>query len=131
MLIELVKVAKFPGRPWLANVQTSFGGAAVRWCGDQAAEPGEYRVEWTIDQDIVWGHNAKPAVGTGPGLRTGGHCVVVRGRLNLTEDGAALLDFAGTKVLLNLADPLPEDVADTWVELFIEHDKVSVCPYAL
>ncbi|WP_192806321.1 hypothetical protein [Streptomyces sp. SS1-1] len=55
----------------------------------------------------------------------------MRGRLNLTEDGAALLDFAGTKVLLDLVDPLPEDVADTWVELFIEHDKVSVCPYAL
>ncbi|MEU1708149.1 hypothetical protein ABZ478_22655 [Streptomyces sp. NPDC005706] len=134
MLIELVKVAKFPARPWLADVRTPFGHTAVRWCGDPAAEPGEYHVEWTIDEDIVWGRNASPAVGTGgagPGLRTGGHCVVLRGRLTVTEDGAALLDFDGTNILLDLADPLPEDVADTWVELFIERDKVSLCPYAL
>jgi hypothetical protein len=131
VLIELVKIAKFPGRPWRAAVRTAFGRAAVRWCGDRSAEPGEYHVEWTIDEDIVWGYNAKPAVATGPGLRTGGHCVVLRGRLHLTEDGAALLDLAGTKVLLHLADPLPEHVADTWVELFIEHDKVSLFPYVL
>ncbi|MFF1379428.1 hypothetical protein [Streptomyces sp. NPDC058308] len=131
MLIELVRVAKFPGSPWLADVRTSFGHTAVGWCGNRAAEPGEYHVEWTIDEDIVWGQNAKLAVGTGPGLRTGGHCVVLRGRLSLTEDGAALLDFDGTNILLDLAHPLPEDVASTWVELFIERDKVSLYPYAL
>jgi hypothetical protein len=131
VLIELVKVAKFPGSPWLADVRTSFGHTAVRWCGDRAAEPGEYHVEWTIDEDIVWGQNAKPAVGIGPGLRTGGHCVVLRGQLSLTEDGAALLDFDGTNILLDLADPLPEDVANTWVELFIEREKVSLYPYVL
>lgn len=131
VLIELVKVAKFPGRPWLAEIRTSFGHAAIRWCGDRAAEPGGYHVEWTIDEDILWGHNARPAAGTGPGLRTGGHCVVLRGQLSLTEDGAALLDFAGTNVLLDPADPLPEDIADTWVELFIVRDKVSLYPYVL
>ncbi|MFD7694641.1 hypothetical protein [Streptomyces sp. NPDC059805] len=124
MLIELVKLAKFPGRPWLAAARTSFGHAAVRWRGSRAAEPGEYHVEWAIDEDIIWGHNAKPAIESGPGLRTGGHCVVL-------QDRAALLDFAGTKVLPDLADPLPEDVADTWVELFIDSDKVSVYPYVL
>ncbi|MGI5254207.1 hypothetical protein [Actinacidiphila glaucinigra] len=131
MLIELVKVARFPGSPWLAGVRTSFGHTAVRWCGDRAAEPGEYHVEWTIDEDIVWGQNAKPAVGIGPGLRTGGHCAVLRGQLSLTEVGAALLDFDGTNILLDLADPLPEDVANTWVELFIEREKVSLYPYVL
>ncbi|MET8277122.1 hypothetical protein [Streptomyces sp. NPDC005096] len=124
MLIELVKVAKFPGSPWLADVRTSFGHTAVRWCGDRAAEPGEYHVEWTIDEDIVWGQNAKLAVGIGPGLRTGGHCVVLRGLLSLTEDGAAVLDLDGANILLDLADPLPEDIAGTWVELFIDREKV-------
>ncbi len=131
VLIELVRVAKFPGSAWLADVRTSFGHTAVRWCGDRAAESGEYHVEWTIDEDIVWGQNAKPAVGIGPGLRTGGHCVVLRGRLSLTEDGAAVMDLDGTNILLDLADPLPEDVGDTWVELFIEREKVSLYPYEL
>ncbi|WP_326569889.1 hypothetical protein OIE69_43075 [Actinacidiphila glaucinigra] len=67
----------------------------------------------------------------GPGLRTGGHCAVLRGQLSLTEVGAALLDFDGTNILLDLADPLPEDVANTWVELFIEREKVSLYPYVL
>ena len=131
VLIELGKVAKFHGSPWLADVRTSFGHTAVRWCGDPAAKPGEYHVEWTIDEDIVWGWNAKPAVGTGPGLRTGGHCVVLRGRLSVTDDGATLLDFDGTNILLDLVDPLPEDVANQWVELFIEREKVSLYPYLL
>ncbi|MFE2423421.1 hypothetical protein [Streptomyces hokutonensis] len=130
MLIELVRGAKFPGSAWLADVRTSFGHTAVRWCGDRAAECGECHVEWTIDEDIVWGQNAKPAVGI-PGLRTGGHCVVLRGRLSLTEDGAAVMDLDGTNILLDLADPLPEDVGDTWVELFIEREKVSLYPYEL
>ncbi|MFG2532984.1 hypothetical protein [Streptomyces sp. NPDC048516] len=128
MLIELVKAAKVPGTPWLAEVRTPFGHTAVRWCGDRGAEPGEYHVEWTIDEDIAWGRNAKPAAGSGPGLRTGGHCVVLRGRLSLTEDGAALLDLDGTTLLLGLADPLPEGVGGTWVELFIEREKIALYP---
>ncbi|MET9503633.1 hypothetical protein ABZY42_18225 [Streptomyces sp. NPDC006622] len=131
MLIELVKVARFPGTPWLAHVRTSFGHTAVRWCGDRAAEPGEYHVEWTIDEHIVRGRNAEPAAGIGPGLRTGGHCVVLRGRLSLTEGGAALLDLDGTTILLDLPDQLPERVAGTWVELFIEREKIALYPYEL
>ncbi|MET9671010.1 hypothetical protein ABZY19_37715 [Streptomyces sp. NPDC006475] len=57
--------------------------------------------------------------------------MVLRGQLSLTEDGAAVLDLGGTNILLDLADPLPEDVGDTWVELFIEGEKVSLYPYEL
>lgn len=128
MLIELVKVAKFP---WLAQIRTPFGGAAVRWCGDQAAEPGEYHVEWTVYEDIAWGRNAKPAADSGPGVRLGGHCVVLRGRLNLTVDGTAMLDLDGTQILLDLAAPLPAGVAGTWVELFLEREKVAIHPFWL
>jgi hypothetical protein len=131
VLIELVKVARFSGTPWLADVRTSVGHTAVRWCGDLASEPGEYHAEWTIDEDIVWGRNAKPAVGIGPEVRTRGHCVVLRGRLNLTEDGAALLDLDGTHILLDLGHPLPKGVAGTWAELFIEREKVALYPYEL
>lgn len=131
VLIEVVRVAKFPGTPWKAAIQTAFGRASVGWRGDPAAQPGEYHVEWTIDEDIVWGRNAKPATGTGPGLRTGGHCVVLRGQLSLTEDGAAVLDLDGTPILLDLAARLPDNVIGTWVELFIQHGKVAVHPYEL
>ncbi|MEU5812089.1 hypothetical protein [Streptomyces sp. NPDC047718] len=91
----------------------------VRWCADQDAEPGKYHVEWTVDEGIAWGRNAKPAVDSEPGIRAGGHCVVLRGRLNLTADGAAVLDLDGTLILLDLADPMPEEVTDTWVELLL------------
>ncbi|MEV4428576.1 hypothetical protein AB0K23_25010 [Streptomyces sp. NPDC049602] len=131
MLIELVKVAKDSGHLCLADVRTPLGRILVRWCGDRAAEPGEYRVEWTIDEDIVWGQNAKPAAGIGPGLRTDGHDVVLRGRLSLTEDGAAVLGLDGTNILLDLADPLPEDVADRWVEIFIDRERTMLYPYTL
>lgn len=131
VLIELVKVAMFPGTSWLADVRTAFGHTAVRWCGDRTAKPGEYHVEWTIDEDIAWGRNAKSAAGIGPGLWTGGHCVVVRGQLSLTEDGAAMLDLNGATILLGLADPLPDGVVGTWVELFIEREKIAVYPYEL
>ncbi|MFF7206216.1 hypothetical protein [Streptomyces sp. NPDC008141] len=46
-------------------------------------------------------------------------------------DGAAVLDFDGTHILLGLADPLPEGAADTWVELFIEREKIALHPYQL
>ncbi|MFD6973292.1 hypothetical protein [Streptomyces sp. NPDC059979] len=132
MLVELVKIAKFPWSPWLAQIRTPFGGTMVRWCGDQAAEPGAYHVEWTVDEDIVWGQNVKPAAESGPGVRSGGHCVVLRGRLlGPTEDGVAVLDLDGTLILLDVAEPLPEDAAHVWVELFIEREKIALYPYVL
>ena len=82
-------------------------------------------------EDIVWERSVKPATDSGPGVRPGGHCVVLRGRLNSTEDGAAMLDLDGTLILLDLADSLPEGVANTWVELFIEREKISLYPYEL
>jgi hypothetical protein len=42
-----------------------------------------------------------------------------------------MLGLDGTNILLDLADPLPEDAADTWVELSIDREKVSLYPYVL
>ncbi|PKT69155.1 hypothetical protein CW362_31230 [Streptomyces populi] len=115
----------------MAQVKTAFGRTAVRWCGDPAAGPGEYHVEWTVDEDITWGRNAKPATGTGPEVRPGGHCVVLRGRLNLEEDGVAVLHLDDANILLDLTDPLPDGIVGTWVELFIEREKIALYPYEL
>ncbi|MER5961447.1 hypothetical protein [Streptomyces sp. NPDC002057] len=131
MLIELVKVAGSPGTCVLASVRTSFGQATVRWCGSPTAEPGAYHVEWTIDEAVTWGRNAQPAAGIGPGLRSDGRDVVLRGQLNVTEDGAALLELGGTQILLDLADRLPSGAAGGWVELFIEGEKAALYPYEL
>lgn len=131
VLVEVEKIAKFPWSPVLAQVKTRFGGTSVRWCGDPAATPGEYHVEWTVDEDIAWGRNAKSAVGTGPEIRQGGHCVVLRGQLSKTEDGAAVLRLGDSAILLDLATPMPDGVVDTWIELFIEREKIALYPYQL
>jgi hypothetical protein len=131
VLVEVEKIAKFPRRPVLAQVKAAFGRTAVRWCGDPDAGPGEYFVEWTVDEAITWGWNARPAAGTGPGVRPGGHCVVLRGRLSLEEDGVAVLHVDDANILLDTADPLPDGVDGTWVELFVDRDKIALHPYRI
>ena len=131
MLVEVEKIAKFPWSPVLAQIQTPIGRTAVRWCGEPDATAGQYHVEWTIDEKISWGRNAKPAAEAAAALRPGGHCVIVRGRLDLTSDGAAVLDLGGTPVLLDLTDPIPAEVAGTWIELYLERENIALYPYEL
>jgi hypothetical protein len=57
--------------------------------------------------------------------------VIVRGWLHLTVDAAAVLDLAGTQILLDLAVPVPAEVAGTWVELFIQRENIALYPYNL
>jgi hypothetical protein len=61
MLVEVEKIDKFPWSPVVAQIQTPVGRTAVRWCGEPDAAAGQYHVEWTIDEEICWGRNAKPA----------------------------------------------------------------------
>ncbi|MEW2417491.1 hypothetical protein AB0953_27735 [Streptomyces sp. NPDC046866] len=42
-----------------------------------------------------------------------------------------MLDFDDAHILLDLAEPLPDGVAGTWVELFIEREKIALYPYGL
>jgi hypothetical protein len=46
-------------------------------------------------------------------------------------DGAGVLDLDGTQILLDLAEPLPEGVAGTWAELYLEREKIALYPYEL
>lgn len=131
MLVEVEKIDKFPWSPVVVQIQTPVGRTAVRWCGEPAAAAGQYHVEWTIDEEICWGRNAKPATEATPALDRGGHCVIVRGKLTLTPDNAALLEFGGTLIQLDLADPIPAEVAGTWIELYLEREKIAIHPYEL
>ncbi|MFD0568008.1 hypothetical protein ACFQ0T_00285 [Kitasatospora gansuensis] len=55
--------------------------------------------------------------------------VVLRGRLQLTEDGAAVLEMGDSRVLFEIGSPPPPDSA--WVEISVEADRVELYPYLL
>jgi hypothetical protein len=88
-------------------------------------------VEWTIDEPVVWGRNMRPADETAPAVEQGGHCVIVRGRLDVTADAAAVLDLAGDQILLDTAGPIPSEAAGAWVNLYLQRENVAFYPYDL
>ncbi|MEX2985742.1 hypothetical protein [Streptomyces sp. C36] len=49
----------------------------------------------------------------------------------LEMDGIAVLELAGSQILLDTADPLPTEIDGTWVELRFERDHVAIYPYEL
>ncbi|MFF5777555.1 hypothetical protein ACFY7Y_11470 [Streptomyces virginiae] len=104
----------------------------VLWQGALGAAGEEHHVEWTVDEDIVWGTNAGPADSAGPALSQDGDHIVFQGRLNLTEDGAAFLELGATSVLFDVAEPaLPDDADGSWIEVRADRSGVSVWPYRL
>ena len=131
MLVDVEKIATFPWSPLLAQIRTPLGRTAVRWCGAQDDPAGPYHVEWTIDEEITWGRNAKPATDSSPRIEPGGHCVVLRGQLHLMEDGGAVLALGDARILLELTERLPVGVAGTWVELYLDREKISLYPVTL
>ncbi|MFZ3474561.1 hypothetical protein ACODT3_03275 [Streptomyces sp. 4.24] len=137
MLIELIEIGhRLPGRPLLALVRTPFGEITAAWRGDPAAEPGDYHVEWTIDEELDWGRNAEPArppgPERGPEVRAGEHGVVsLRGWLDVEEDGGLTFRLGGSLVLLEAAGPLPAGVVPGWVRVWFERERVELFPYGV
>ncbi|WP_172384251.1 hypothetical protein [Streptomyces sp. MNP-20] len=115
----------------LVAVTTSFGSAVVGWHGTAHSMAGEYGVEWTVEQDLAWNDNAHPASTPGPGLSAQDSTVMLRGRLDLTPDGAAILDVDGSLVLFDLTHPVPQSVNGTWIEIHCHRDAVYLTPYTL
>ncbi|BDM70305.1 hypothetical protein HEK616_37920 [Streptomyces nigrescens] len=103
----------------------------VRWPGAPEDVERGHHVEWTVEEDIAWAGNTRPTADTTPALHEDGDQIVLRGRLNLTGDGAAFLDLgSGTQILFDLADPPPPDeVHGTWVEIRVRRESVSLWPY--
>ncbi|MFF1801932.1 hypothetical protein [Streptomyces virginiae] len=132
VLVTVEEVRQGPSTPTTVRVRSAVGTAVVLWQGALGAVGEEHHVEWTVDEDIVWGTNAGPASSAGPTLSQDGDRIVFRGRLNLTEDGAAFLDLGGTSVLFDVAGPaLPDDADGSWIEVRVGQGDVSVCPYRL
>ncbi|MEV7278632.1 hypothetical protein [Streptomyces sp. NPDC093111] len=113
----------------MVRVHTPVGSAVAVWRGEPHDAAGQHHIEWTIGEDIRWGLNIRPALLAEPGVREEAGQVVLRGRLQLAEDGAALLELGDSQVLFDVGSPPPPD--DTWVEIGIEADRVELYPYQI
>ncbi|MFF3564617.1 hypothetical protein ACFYXS_31695 [Streptomyces sp. NPDC002574] len=127
---EAVEQAR-PGPVWV-RVRSQVGSVVALWKGAPADLGRRHHVEWTVDEGIAWAVNTWPASVTAPGLSNEDERIVLRGRLLLTVDGAALLDLGAVSILFDLADPPPPRGADgAWVEVRVARDSVSLYPYHL
>ncbi|MBP2192208.1 hypothetical protein [Nocardia goodfellowii] len=127
----LVRTEKIAQRPLKVRVHTSVGTVEALWRGDPQESVGEHVVEWTVDEDLFWGRNTRPAATSQPGFWQEGDRLIIRGQLRLTEDGAAILQMGGSSILFDLASPIPSDNDGSWIEVTVEADSVAVYPYRL
>ncbi|MFI6875601.1 hypothetical protein ACIBL6_19385 [Streptomyces sp. NPDC050400] len=109
------------------RAHTPVGSIVAVWRGDLDNAVGWHHVEWTVDGDVHWGRNARSAALAEPGVREEAGRVVLRGLLQLTEDGAAVLQMGESQVLFDVGPPPPPD--RTWVEISVEADEVELYPY--
>ncbi|MER5628980.1 hypothetical protein [Streptomyces nitrosporeus] len=133
MLVQVEAVGQVADGRATVRVRSEVGAAAAFWCGEPTGVGREHHVEWTVEEDVVWGGNTRPATSFSPGVdeEEGGR-IVFRGRLGLAGDGGAMLEVAGTHILFDLADPPPSTAVDgTWVEISVERNTVSLWPYLL
>jgi hypothetical protein len=129
MLVRTEKMPQMPQRPMKVRVHAPVGVAEVLWNGDPQDADGHHLIEWTVDEDIIWGRNTQLAPLAEPGLRHEGDRVVMRGRLHLTKDGAAYLQMGDSPILFDLASPVPASADGAWVEIIVEADSVALYPY--
>lgn len=131
MLVRTERLPRSSRQPAKVRVHAPVGVAEVLWRGDPGEADGYHLIEWSVDEDILWGHNTRPVPRAEPGLRHEGGRVVMRGRLQLTDDGAAHLQLGDSPILFDLAAPIPADADGTWVEIDVGADSVAVCPYRI
>jgi hypothetical protein len=132
MLIDLIQIFADGTGPTLASFRSGIGSAVVRWAGSPQDPPGSYHVEWTIEDALVWGDTMQPAAAPIAAVGAEGGNVMLRGRLDLTDDDTvAVLELDTTQPLIELASPLPAGVAGTWVEIRVPRDRVALYPYFL
>jgi hypothetical protein len=132
MLVQTEKpMSQVPKRPMTVLVHSSIGVAEVLWRGDPQEPAGPHHIEWSVDEDVFWGRNTVLAAAAEPGLRQDGDRVVLRGRLYLTADGAAVLELGESQVLFDLASPPPDDADGAWVEISVATENVAVWPFQL
>ncbi|MFH8668346.1 hypothetical protein ACH4F3_26165 [Streptomyces anulatus] len=133
MLVQVDAVGQVADGRATVRVRSEVGAATAFWCGDPTGVGREHHVEWTVDEDVAWGGNTRPAILFSPGVaEVEGDRIAFRGRLGLTGEGGAVLEVAGTCILFDLAAPPPSPAVDgTWVDVRVERNSVGLWPYLL
>ncbi|MBT2386545.1 hypothetical protein [Streptomyces sp. ISL-11] len=103
----------------------------VLWRDGPESADHRHHVEWTVDEDILWGRNTQAAALAEPGLWQERDHVVLRGRLALHDDDVATLEVCGAHVMFDVAAPLPEGSDGAWVEIRVETDSVALCSFEI
>ncbi|WP_190160820.1 hypothetical protein [Streptomyces litmocidini] len=129
MFVRTESLPQAPQQHMTVRVHTPIGSAVVLWRGDPREADGRHLIEWTVDADLHWGQNTRPAATTEPKLRQEGGRVIMRGRLHLTDDAAAYLQMGHWSVLFDLASPIPSSVDESWVEISVGPESVALHPY--
>ncbi|MET9605317.1 hypothetical protein ABZZ17_09630 [Streptomyces sp. NPDC006512] len=129
MFVRTESLPQTPQQHMTVRVHTPIGSAVVLWRGDPREADGRHLIEWTVDEDIHWGQNTRPAAAARPELRQEGDRVVMIGRLCLADDGAACLQMGQWSVLLDLASPIPTGLDDSWVQISVGSESVALYPY--
>ncbi|WP_158835851.1 hypothetical protein [Streptomyces sp. NRRL S-350] len=129
MLVQTEPMPQSGSERVMVRVHTPVGSVVAVWRGDAHDVAGLHHIEWTIGEDIHWGLNTWPALLAEPGVREEAGQVVLRGRLQLTADGAAVLEVGDSLVLFDVCSPPPPD--DTRVEIRIDPEGVELYPYQL
>ncbi|MFI1279443.1 hypothetical protein ACH4U5_01535 [Streptomyces sp. NPDC020858] len=129
MFVHTESLPQAPQQHKTVRVHTPIGSAVVLWRGDLHEADGRHLIEWTVDADLHWGQNTRSAAATEPKLRQEGDRVIMRGRLHLTDDGAAYLQMGHWSVLFDLASPIPSSMDESWVEISVGTASVALHPY--
>ncbi|MER5259840.1 hypothetical protein [Streptomyces sp. NPDC002855] len=127
--VEKVEQVSLAPAPVAVRVHSPVGTAVVSWRGDPEQANGRHHVEWTVDEDLLWERNVQLSVLAEPGLGQDGSRVVLRGRIDSSDLGTAVLEMGGSLVMFDLVLPLPASIAAAWVELRVEAAAVSLWPF--
>ncbi|MEV7443051.1 hypothetical protein AB0O22_18205 [Streptomyces sp. NPDC091204] len=126
MFVRTESLPQAPHQHLTVRVHTPIGSAVVLWRGDLPEADGRHLIEWTVDADLHWGQNTRSAATTEPKLQQEGNQVIMRGRLQLTDDGAAYLQMGHWSVLFELASPIPSSMDESWVEISVSLANRSI-----
>ncbi|AYG85105.1 hypothetical protein DWB77_07321 [Streptomyces hundungensis] len=128
MFVRTESLPQAPQQHMTVRVHTPIGSAVVVWRGHPGEADGQHLIEWTVDADINWGRNSRPAAASEPELRQEGDQVVMCGRLHLTADGASYLQMGPWSVLFDQASPIPSSMSESWVEISVATQRVALYP---
>ncbi|MEV0889597.1 hypothetical protein ACIOHB_30160 [Streptomyces microflavus] len=129
MFVRTQSLPQTSQRAMTVRVHTPIGSVVVRWGGAPQEADGQHLVEWTVDDDVHWGQNTRPASSVEAELRQEGDRVIMRGLLHLTEDGVGRLQMGPWPVLFDLATPIPSGLDESWVEINVRSESVTLHPY--